>query len=70
MAVGGELGLAPGLPEPVCQHPDDDKFLACALAGQCQSIVSGDKHLKRVTGYRGIEVLSPRAFVDCYLESI
>lgn len=24
---------APDLPEPVCADPDDDKFIACALAG-------------------------------------
>ncbi len=68
LAVGADLVIAPELLEPVCQDPDDDKFLACAIAGQCQTIVSGDKHLKRVTGYRSIEVLSPRAFVDCYLD--
>jgi hypothetical protein len=29
--------------------------------------VSGDKHLVDVSGYRGIEVLRSRAFVDRYL---
>lgn len=51
----------------VCADPDDDKFLACALASGAGTIVSGDKHLLDVTGYRGIEVLRPRAFVDRYL---
>ena len=46
---------------------DDDKFLACALASGAGTIVSGDKHLLSVSGYRGIEVLRPRAFVDRYL---
>jgi putative PIN family toxin of toxin-antitoxin system len=70
LVVGADLVIAPELPESVSQDPDDDKFLACALAGQCQTIVSGDKHLKKVTGYRGVEVLSPRAFVDCYLDKV
>jgi putative PIN family toxin of toxin-antitoxin system len=48
----------------VCADPDDDKFLACALASGAGTIVSGDKHLLTVSGYRGIEVLRPRAFVD------
>ena len=47
--------------------PDDDKFLACALASGARIIVSGDKHLVDVSGYRGIKVLRPRAFVDRYL---
>ena len=56
------------LPEPVCDDPDDDKFLACALAGECKLIVSGDKHLLKVSGFRSIKVLKPREFVNCYLE--
>jgi predicted nucleic acid-binding protein len=51
----------------VCADPDDDKCLACALASGAGIIVSGDKHLVDVSGYRGIEVLRPRAFVDRYL---
>ena len=51
----------------VCADADDDKFLACALSCGAGTIVSGDKHLLDVSGYRGIEVLRPRAFVDRYL---
>jgi putative PIN family toxin of toxin-antitoxin system len=58
---------APLLSEPVCEDPDDDKFLACALASGNTVVVSGDKHLLKVSGYRGIEVLKPRVFVDRYL---
>ena len=58
---------APPLPDPVCQDPDDDKFLACALASGSVIIVSGDKHLLEVSGYRGIEVIKPRDFVNKYL---
>ncbi len=31
-------------------------------------IVSGDKHLLNISGYKNIEVLKPREFVDTYLE--
>ena len=55
------------LPSPLCDDPDDDKFLACALAGKCRIIVSGDKHLLKVSGFRGIQVLKPRDFVDAHL---
>jgi len=54
------------LKEPVCEDPDDDKFFACALASGSKVIVSGDKHLLKVSGYQGIEVLKPRDFLDIY----
>ena len=57
----------PELPEQVCTDPDDDKFLACALASHTKIIASGDKALLKTSGYGGIEVLTPRAFVDKYL---
>jgi putative PIN family toxin of toxin-antitoxin system len=55
------------LKESVCEDPDDDKFFACALASGSKIIVSGDKHLLKVSGYEGIEVLKPRDFMDRYL---
>ena len=58
---------APALPEQLCDDPDDDKFLACALASDSKTIVSGDKHLLRVSGYRGIQVHKPKAFIDAYI---
>ena len=56
------------LPNPVCEDPDDDKFLACAIAGKSKIIISGDKHLLKVSGYEGIKVLRPRKFVNEYLD--
>ena len=55
------------LKEPVCEDPDDDKFFACALASGSSVIISGDKHLLKVSGYQGIEVLKPREFLNKYL---
>lgn len=63
-----ELIQAPGLAEPVCRDPDDDKFLACALASKTNIIVSGDGDLLAVSGYHGIQVLTPKAFVTDYLD--
>lgn len=59
---------APPLPEPVCVDPDDDKFIACALAGNAKVITSGDKHLLSVSGYAGIEIMRPKRFEDEYLK--
>jgi uncharacterized protein len=58
---------APALPERVCDDPDDDKFIVCALAGGSNIIVSGDRHLLKVSGYQNIEILRPRDFLDKYL---
>jgi predicted nucleic acid-binding protein len=65
-----KLIIAPGLPEPVCTDPDDDKFIACAIAAHCKIVVSGDKHLLKVSGYCGIQVVKPREFVDKFLATI
>lgn len=58
---------APAMPEQVCSDIDDDKFLACAIAGKAKVIVSGDKALLATSGYAGVAVLTPRAFVERYL---
>jgi len=41
----------------VCDDRDDDKFIATALSGKTNIIVSGDKHLLDVNGYSGIHYL-------------
>jgi putative PIN family toxin of toxin-antitoxin system len=51
----------------ICEDPDDNKFIECAIAGDTKIIVSGDKHLLKITGYQGIAVFRPREFVDRYL---
>jgi len=59
---------APQFPFNVSTDPDDDKFLSCALASRTKVIVSGDKHLLAVSGYRGIEVVKPRTFIEKHLK--
>ena len=68
LTVKAEMVSASILPDQICEDPDDDKFLACAIASGAKHVVSGDKHLLKVTGYRSIEVLTPIKFVDAYLE--
>jgi uncharacterized protein len=63
-----EVVSSPGLLEPVCSDPDDDKFLACALASGSNLVVSGDRHLLKVSGYRNVEIIRPREFLDLYLQ--
>jgi putative PIN family toxin of toxin-antitoxin system len=68
LTVHALLVDAQGLDERVSEDPDDEMFLAAALAANARLIVSGDKHLLRVSGWRGIEVLKARPFVDRYIE--
>ncbi len=42
-------------------------FLACALAARTRLLVSGDRHLLAVSGWAGIQVLRPKAFVGQFL---
>ena len=70
VAKEGTVVQAPPLPEAVCDDPDDDIFLACAIASSAEIVVSGDRALLRASGYGGVEVLSPRTFVDRYLEKL
>lgn len=67
LTLHAEVVPADMLPEPICRDPDDDKFLACALTSGVRYIISGDKHLLKASGYKGLEVVSPRRFVDDYL---
>jgi putative PIN family toxin of toxin-antitoxin system len=52
------------LPEPVSEDPDDDKFLACALASNTRIIVSGDSDLLKVSGYADIRVLAKGIYLQ------
>jgi len=50
----------------VCEDPDDDKFIECAVAGKCGTIISGDKHLLKLSEYQDVTILNPRNFVEKY----
>ena len=67
LTVKALLVPSPSLPESVCDDPDDDKFLACAIAGGVKVVVSGDRHLLKASGYSGVTVIRPRHFVDKFL---
>ena len=64
LTVSATLVTAPPLPERASRDPDDDKFLACALAAGADCVVSGDRDLLDLSLYEGIVVLSPRDFFD------
>lgn len=65
--IYGKIVETEGISVTVCEDPDDNMFLECAIASNSKIIVSGDKHLLKVSGYQGINVVKPRDFVDDYL---
>lgn len=67
VTIHGQLVDTRGIDISICEDHDDDKFIECAIAGKCEIIVSGDKHLLKLTGYKGIYILRPRDFVEQYL---
>ena len=56
--VAGDLRL-PG----VCRDPNDDKFLACAVEGSAQYLVSSDRDLLVLRTYQGVAIASPGQFL-------
>ena len=67
LTANSDIVAAPPLAEPVSVDPDDNMFIACALAGNTKLIISGDKHLLDIDGYQDIQVMKPRQFVNSYL---
>ena len=49
--------------EVVERNATDNKFLECALAGEADFIVSGDRHLLSLQEYEGIRILKISQFV-------
>jgi putative PIN family toxin of toxin-antitoxin system len=49
----------------VCSDPDDDKFLAAAVGGRADYLVTGDVgDLLHLGEYKGVAIVSPRDFVS------
>ena len=47
----------------VCRDPRDDKFLELAVNGAAQAIVTGDDDLLALDPFRGIEIVTPAAYL-------
>ena len=47
----------------VVADPDDNKYLAAALEGRADVVVSGDKHLLDLGEYEGVRIVTPRVFL-------
>jgi putative PIN family toxin of toxin-antitoxin system len=51
------------IPRAVPNDPDDDHVVACAIEGQADLIVSGDRDLLSLDEYQGIQVVRPMDFL-------
>lgn len=58
LTVPGNLALSG-----ICRDPKDDKFLACAVEGGAQYIVSSDRDLLEMRIYQGVGILNPGQFL-------
>jgi putative PIN family toxin of toxin-antitoxin system len=55
LATLSELGASPG----ICEDPDDDRFVALAMASEADVIVSGDQHLLACSDASPVPVVTP-----------
>ena len=60
LLVPGQADVTGAIPA----DPQDEKFLACAVDGLADVIVSGDRHLLDLGSYQGIPILTVRQFLD------
>lgn len=64
IARNSQVVESPPLAEQISRDVDDDKFIACAIASDSRTIISGDNDLLTVSGYKSVRVVTPRDFVD------
>ncbi len=60
-----DAGTAAGISRDV----DDDKFLALAVTGQADAIISGDRDLLELVTHEGIPIMTPAKFLQLLRES-
>ena len=50
----------------VCRDPGDDKFIACAVSGSADFLVSGDKDLTGLKRYKTVKIIRVSEFLSMY----
>lgn len=64
--LSGTAELTPGtlLVDAIKDDPSDNIYLACAVEGKADFIVSGDHHLKELKTFQGIRIVDPASFMQ------
>ena len=55
--------VIPGTLKAVAADPDDDPVLECAVVGQAQYLVSGDRHLLALGSFQTIRIIKAAEFL-------
>jgi putative PIN family toxin of toxin-antitoxin system len=55
--------ISPVIKVVASRDPKDNPVLECAVAGQADFIVTGDKDLLDLKSFRGIKIITPRQFL-------
>lgn len=63
MALSEVVELPEEIPR-ICRDPDDDRVIACAIAGRADTIVSGDRDLLDLEQVGRIPILSAAQFLE------
>ncbi|MCL0073086.1 PIN domain-containing protein [Dehalococcoidia bacterium] len=63
--VAGELAL-----KGVAPDPGDDKIISCAIEGEAEFIVTGDKALQQLKEYQGIKIINAEQFIRVLGEKV
>jgi len=50
--------------EAITDDPDGNMYLACAIAGGADYIISGDRHLLKLGTFEGIKIVTPAQFLE------
>jgi len=58
LVTRGELELRGVAPD-----PDDDKLLACAVEGEADYLITGDKSLLQLRRHDGVQIVAPAEFI-------
>lgn len=63
-----DITLGNQLAQTIGRDIKDDKFLACGVEGEVDYIITGDEDLLILKKYQGIEIVTPREFVEIFNE--
>jgi len=50
----------------VCRDPEDDKFIACAVSGGVDYLVTGDRDLADLKRYKNMRILTVGEFLNMF----